>query len=88
METLIRNVRDLTQRDRSALEQILGQELLENQQLLIQVLTMPAHSPLPFAESPSADLPEWCHIYKGLTDEQIDELDRSIVRCDLSRDAT
>jgi hypothetical protein len=31
-------------------------------------------------------LPEWCRVYDGLTDEQIDEIDRLIVRSPSSRD--
>jgi hypothetical protein len=37
-------------------------------------------------EEGKPQLPEWCRVYEGLTDEQIDELDRSIVRSPSSRE--
>jgi len=30
-------------------------------------------------------LPDWCNIYNGLTDEEIDNIDKSIMRSNLSR---
>lgn len=48
--------------------------------------------PLPSRnESVMADgsqLPAWCRVYEGLTDDQIDELDRSIFRSPSSRDVS
>jgi len=38
METVVRNVRDLDQIDRSALERVVGHQLGEGQQLVIQVV--------------------------------------------------
>jgi hypothetical protein len=30
-------------------------------------------------------LPEWCNIYEGLSEAEIEELERAIIRCDLKR---
>jgi hypothetical protein len=38
METVVRNVRDLDQTDRSALERVVGHELGDGQQVVIQVV--------------------------------------------------
>lgn len=83
METVIRDVRDLNQGDRSALERVVGHQLGESQRLVIQVMSLavPATS-----GRGNGALPEWCNVYEGLTDEQIDEIDRSIVRSRSSRD--
>ena len=86
METVTRQVRDLDQQDRSALERVVGHTLGESQQLVIQV-TGDLASPPPNGESVAeGQLPEWCHIYEGLTDQEIDELDRAIIRLPGGRD--
>ena len=84
METIVRNVGELDSNDRSALERVVGHELSETQRLIIQVVSETAPSTaLPAASG--AVLPDWCDVYSGLTDEQVDELDRAIVRSPSSR---
>ncbi len=85
METVVRNVRDLPKNDRSALERVVGHQLRESQQLVIQVMSVSLEEP---AQAPlaSGELPAWCNVYQGLSDPEIDELDSAIVRSDLSRD--
>ncbi len=83
METISRNVRDLGEGERSVMEQLVGHHLADEQKLVIQVFgtnlnTEPTQS--------GADLlPDWCNVYEGLTDDQIAEIEKSIVRCDVSR---
>jgi hypothetical protein len=89
MEAIIRQVRDIEESERHVLEHVLGHQLKENQQVIIQVVTL-GIQPLPPAESEIAaesdQLPEWCNVYEGLTDEQIDDLDTAIrERADLTR---
>ncbi len=85
METVVHNVRDLEQSDRSALERLVGHQLRESQKLVIQVMPGTIEEPAP--EVPIAgELPSWCRVYEGLTDAEIDELDQSIVREHSSRD--
>ena len=85
MATIVRNVRDLDRIDRSALERVFGQELREGQRVVIQVENPPVEEREP--STPAAgELPEWCNIYAGLSDEEIDELDQSIVRTQSSRE--
>lgn len=84
METLVRNVRDLDQSDRSALERVVGHPLRESHRLVIQVTNAGAEEP---ASRPAGDeLPAWCDVYEGLSDSEIDDLDAAIVRTHTSRD--
>ena len=87
METVVRNVRDLDQTDRSALERVVGHQLRESQQLVIQVMSVTVEERV--AALPVGDeLPAWCDVYEGLSDAEIDELDRAIIRTHSSRDVT
>ena len=83
METVIRNVGDIPVSDRSALERVVGHQLRESQQLVIQVvsLAIPAGRPVV-----SGALPAWCDVYEGLAPERVDEIDAAIVRSSSSRD--
>ena len=89
MESIVRNIRDLDHADRSALERVVGHELHETQQVILNVVTPDAGTNAvgsggqPFL----ADVPSSWRIYEGLSDAEIDELDEAIrQRADLSRD--
>ena len=87
METIIRNVRDLGSADRCALERIVGHELRETQQLVVNVRNL---DPEPGIQSPSeapdAAVPDWWRIYEGLSEEEVDKLDAAIrERANLTR---
>ncbi|HEV3345330.1 MAG TPA: hypothetical protein VG125_33440 [Pirellulales bacterium] len=84
METLVRNVRDLDQSDRSALERVVGHQLRESQRLVIQVINAGVEEPA--ARTADDELPAWSDVYEGLSDSEIDELDAAIVRTHSSRD--
>jgi len=87
METIIRQVRDLLANERSSIEQLVGHSLGENQQLVIQVVTLDVHTPGAGAAS-GKGLPDWCNVYEGLTDEQIADLERVMLqRAELTRSA-
>jgi len=73
METVTRNVRDLDPATRSTLERVIGHELRDSQQIVVQV-------------GEPAKLPDWCNVYEGMTDEQIDEVDHEIRRLHTTRD--
>ena len=84
METLVRDVRDLDQSDRSALERVVGHQLLESQRLVIQVMN--AGAEVTVARTADDELPAWCDVYEGLSESEIDDLDAAIVRTHSSRD--
>jgi hypothetical protein len=84
METVIRSVGDLTAPDRSAIERVVGHQLGESQQLVIQVISVVVPKSPVAAKGQS--LPAWCNVYEGMTEAEIDELHGSIVRDHSSRD--
>lgn len=83
METVIRTVGDIPASDRSALERVVGHQLRESQQLVIQVVSLA----VPPADATTGDsLPDWCDVYEGLSPERVDEIDAAVVRSPSSRD--
>lgn len=89
MENIVRNVRDIAAGDRPALEHVVGQALRENQQLIIQIVNIDLTSPPTNGGTTGVGgLPEWCNVYEGLSDEEITDLEKSIVRSHESRSFT
>jgi hypothetical protein len=84
MKNVIRNVGELDANDRLALEKVVGRKLYEDERLVIEVVSPTMHPSVKPA-APGAILPDWCDVYAGLTDEEVDELDRAIVRSPSSR---
>jgi hypothetical protein len=80
METITRNVRDLGTADRLVLEQVLGQPLAENQQIVVNVVNLEALAPPSGLGSavPVEDIPAWWKVYEGLNDAEVDRLDQAI----------
>ena len=89
METIKRHVRELSNDECRLYEQTIGHALRENQQIIIQIITVDAGSEPPENEvgSPStASLPSWCNVYDGLSDEEIEDVERiALERSDLTR---
>jgi len=89
MDSIIRNVREINSRERQALEHVLGQRLNENQQIIIQVVTVAATQGVheeKVDEALGTKLPAWCDVYAGLTDEEIAEVEQvALSRSDLTR---
>jgi hypothetical protein len=87
METVIRQVRDLRDAERSAIEQLVGHALRADQQLVIQVKSLDVPT-LPVPTQSAGKLPAWTHVYDGLSDDQVADLERVVLeRADLSRSA-
>jgi hypothetical protein len=88
MESMTRNVRDLDAEKRRSLETVLGHQLQDNQQVMIQVVSLNIEPNKAQAEPPAAkdhgdatpQLPDWCNVYDGLTDDEIADLERTILR--------
>jgi hypothetical protein len=85
METIKRQVGEMQAHERSAAELLLGHRLRGNEQLILQVLQLDVTEPPKEDSRPAQTLPDWCNVYEGLTDEEIENIDRSITRCNLSR---
>jgi hypothetical protein len=77
MGKITRNVRDLKQDERRVYEAALGEHLCENQQVILHVVTPDEPTPTEEARpgAASAQLPDWCDVYEGLTDEEIAEIE-------------
>jgi peroxiredoxin len=85
METIIRQVRELPDAERFAMERLVGHSLRENQQIIIQVMTLD----VPGAQAPTSatpPLPDWTRVYEGLSDQEVADVESVILqRADLSR---
>jgi hypothetical protein len=84
MDTTIRNVRDIDSDERRVYETALGQKLQENQQVLLHVITLASEQPAPGGEDqpakqPCGQLPDWCNVYEGLSDEEIEDIEKVIL---------
>lgn len=68
---------------RRALEEVLGQELQSNQQVLISIINLQSAVN---DERPAQTLDDWTGIYDGLSDDEIEAVDATIkTRADLTR---
>ncbi len=87
METITKNVRDISLTDKLALEHVIGQPLAENQQLIIQICNLGLLQESAKTETQShRSLPDWCNVYAGLSDEQVAEVEQTALqRADLTR---
>jgi hypothetical protein len=85
MKCITTNVRDLGTGKRQSLEPVLGQKLHDNEQLIIQIVRLGDDHPPPQPEGgPGEDtmpqLPDWCDVYAGLSDQEIAELETAILQ--------
>lgn len=88
METVVHNVRELVSSERLAAEQLVGHALREDQQIVIQVVNLDGVPNENGSASDQDQLPEWCNVYAGLSDDEIATLERAISRrLDLTRRA-
>jgi hypothetical protein len=89
MEPIVRKVRDIGKRERYVLEDLVGRKLRENQQVVIQVETLDpegAQTPEQAETLTEGELPDWCNVYEGLTDNEIADLESVILeRANLTR---
>ena len=66
-----------------AVEQIVGHGLTDHERLTIHVVGPEiATEPIPVG---TGELPAWCNVYDGASAEEIAAVEKSIVRCDVSR---
>ncbi|MFT5526074.1 MAG: hypothetical protein ACI9HK_004045 [Pirellulaceae bacterium] len=92
MDTITHNVADLAQSQRESLEAMVGRRLQSNQQIVIKIISVELQTeeqdpPKPPSDSDDAvQLPDWCDVYVGLSDEEVSTIESSITRSDLSRD--
>lgn len=99
METITRNVGDLTRTERQTYETLLGHELRTGQKVIIQLMDVNAgeqeakvsvdQAPADAAaknDASQAKLPDWCAVFEGLSDQEVGEVEKSILsRCTSTR---
>jgi len=87
MESITRNVRDISSDELRLYETVLGETLKENQQVIIQVISLgdqnqkaesPPEKQGDQAAAPFA-FPDWCNVYEGLSDEEIADIETVVL---------
>jgi hypothetical protein len=87
-ETIIRQVRDIDAADRRALEHVIGRQLSENQKVIFQVVSLGGQPEAPATHDGASpgQLPAWCNVFDGMSDREIEDVDRVIrERANLTR---
>jgi hypothetical protein len=88
MDTVIRHVHELDAADRREIERVIGQSLSDDQQVLLRAMPSDGKPSESSATNGAAagQWPEWCNIFYGLSEPDIDEVDSVIRhRADLTR---
>lgn len=83
MESITRNVWDIPSDELRLYETVLGANLRENQQVIIQVISLgdqrqePTSSPDKESSlaAQGVTLPDWCNVFEGLSDEEISDVE-------------
>ena len=84
MEKVTRNVAEIDTADRRALEHVIGTHLTERQQVIISVIEVAI--PQTAAPREAQTLADWTHVYDGLSDEEIEDIDKiAKTRANLTR---
>jgi hypothetical protein len=97
MKANVYNVTDIASDQRQTLERLLGRALGDDQQVIIHVVdremgdsSSPSDNHAANPQRPAREiaptLPDWCRVYEGLSDQEIEELeDVVLARANLSR---
>ena len=88
MQSIVRNVRDISKDDLPVLEQVVGQTLRDDQRLIIQVDDVEnGREGVATETRPTQTVGDWTSVYKGLNDAEVAALDTLIkTRANLTRD--
>jgi hypothetical protein len=83
MDSIVRNVADLSPDERHVYEHALGQPLRADQRVIIQLANADvgqmSNAPTPASPSGMDQLPDWCAIWADLSDEEIADLELAIL---------
>ena len=86
MDTITRDVRDLPKSERSALERLIGHELRETERVIVQIINVVSETTNEKQSAKADFVPQWWNIYDGLSDSQVDLLDKAVTqRVDMTR---
>jgi hypothetical protein len=73
METITKTVAELDAPARAAMEQVVGHPLTEQHKLQIKVFS-------PVNTQIKSKLPDYCNVFEGLSDDEVDDICSAIVR--------
>lgn len=78
-KTIVRDVRDIANSDRKALEHALGERFRDDQRLVVHVVTLTDSTEDTAAATGDgyASLPEWCDVFAGLADDEIADVEET-----------
>jgi hypothetical protein len=81
MESIIRQVCELQPDERRVYEAALGKQLHENQQIILQVITLNVEtkSNEDVQAHGAFQRPDWCNVYDGLTEQEIDGVESAAI---------
>jgi hypothetical protein len=89
MESVIREVRDIEEKEKLVPEHMLGRQLHNNQQVVMKVETLDVNTAHCSEENDKTNidaLPAWCNVFEGLTEVQIADLESILLeRANLTR---
>ena len=85
METITRDVGEMQTQERSAAELLVGHALREHERVIVHVLSLDADEAVAEDSQSAATLPDWCNVYAGMTDQEIDIVEKAIIRCHVTR---
>ena len=77
MET-IKKISDIDPRDRAVVERVFGQRLEAAGNIVLILKTVDAAPSIPLAAGD--ELPSWCNVLEGLSDEDLAEFDATVTR--------
>ncbi len=81
MESITKNVCDISLPDKLALEHVIGQQLAQNQRVIIQICSLELRSEPATTEAELAKgLPNCCNVYAGLSDEEVEAVEQTALR--------
>ncbi len=81
MVTISREVRKMQTQEHSAAKLLVGHRLNEHERVIVHLLDLRASEDV----QPVPVLPDWCKVYEGLTEAEIEDIEQSITRCNLPR---
>lgn len=85
MDSIVRNVTDLSADERHVYESVLGQPLRDDQQVIVRLVGTDVGQNTAATTNGADGLPDWCTIWADLSDAEIAELESAILQRSDSR---
>jgi hypothetical protein len=81
------NVKDIAASDRRVLEHVFGVPLQDEQRLVVQIVGSEKAESEGAAKAEVTGLPEWCRLYEGMTDKEIEIFEETVLtRANMTRE--